>query len=75
MARPRCLCTEAVVDYIDCYAACTASKSKMFNMLTAPALTFLFLGVVVGLGTAFVWLFWEMEQPTSKARRNGDRGR
>jgi hypothetical protein len=73
MARPRCLCTEAVVDYIDWYAACTASK--MLNMLTAPALTFLFLGVVVGLGTAFVWLFWEMEQPTSKARRNGDRGR
>ena len=44
-------------------------------MLTAPALTFVFLGVVVSLGTAFVWLFWEMEQPTSKARRNGDRGR
>jgi hypothetical protein len=46
----------------------------MLNMLTAPALTFLFLGVVVGLGTAFVWLFWEMEQP-AKPRRNGPRGR
>jgi hypothetical protein len=28
----------------------------------------------VGLGTAFVWMFWEMEQPTSKPRRNGRRG-
>jgi hypothetical protein len=46
----------------------------MLNMLTAPALTLVFLGVVVGLGTAFVWLFWEMEQPTAKPRRNGDRG-
>jgi hypothetical protein len=46
----------------------------MLNMLTAPALTLVFLGVVVGLGTAFVWLFWEMERPTAKPRRNGDRG-
>ena len=30
-------------------------------MLTAPALTLLFLGVVVGLGIAFVWMFWEIE--------------
>jgi hypothetical protein len=45
----------------------------MLNMLTAPALTLLFLTVVVGLGTAFVWMFWEMGQPTSKPRRNGDR--
>ena len=41
-------------------------------MLTAPALTLVFLGVVVGLGTAFVWMFWEIEQSTSKPRRNGD---
>jgi beta-lactam-binding protein with PASTA domain len=46
----------------------------MLKMLTAPALTLVFLAVVVGLGTAFVWVFWEMEQPTSKSRRNGDRG-
>ena len=58
--------------YTPWYAACFASE--MLNMLTAPALTFLFLGVVVGLGTAFVWLFWEMEQP-AKPRRNGPRGR
>jgi hypothetical protein len=46
----------------------------MLNMLTAPALTLVFLAVIVGLGTAFVWMFWEMEQPTSKPPRNGDRG-
>ena len=31
-------------------------------MLTAPDLTLLFLGVVVGLGIAFVWMIWEAEQ-------------
>jgi len=72
MARPRCSCTEAAVDYIGWYAACIALE--MLNMLTAPTLTFLFLCVVVGLGTAFVWLFWEMEQP-AKPRRNGPHGR
>jgi hypothetical protein len=25
-------------------------------------MTLLFLGVVMGLTTAFVWVFWEMEQ-------------
>ena len=46
-------------------------------MLTTPDLTLLFLGVVVGLGTAFVWMLWEMErmskQQVSKPRRNGNR--
>jgi len=46
--------------------------SRMFNMLTAPGLTLLFLGVVVGLGTAFVWMLWEIEQ-ISRPHRNGDR--
>jgi predicted negative regulator of RcsB-dependent stress response len=41
-------------------------------MLTAPALTLLFLGVVVGLGIAFVWMLWEIEQ-RSKPRRHSDR--
>ena len=40
-------------------------------MLTAPDLTLLFLGVVVGLGIAFVWMIWEAEQ--SKPRRNSNR--
>ncbi len=41
-------------------------------MLTIPGLTLVFLGVVVGLGTAFVWMLWEIEQ-MSKPQRNGDR--
>ena len=49
----------------------------MHSMLTTPDLTLLFLGVVVGLGTAFVWMLWEMErmskQQVSKPRRNGNR--
>jgi predicted negative regulator of RcsB-dependent stress response len=44
----------------------------MFDMLTAPGLTMVFLGVVVGLGVAFVWMLWEIEQ-TAKPRRNIDR--
>jgi hypothetical protein len=36
--------------------------SAMFTTLTTPGLTLLFLGVVVGLGAAFVWMFWEIEQ-------------
>jgi hypothetical protein len=55
---------------ISWYAACIASW--MFTMLTAPSLTLLFLGVVVGLGTAFVWMLWEVEQ-MSKPNRNSDR--
>jgi hypothetical protein len=43
----------------------------MLTMLTAPALTLFFLGVVVGLGAAFVWAFWEIEQ-ASKLHRKGD---
>jgi predicted negative regulator of RcsB-dependent stress response len=42
------------------------------TVLTAPGLTLLFLGVVVGLGIAFVWMLWEVEQ-VSKPRRNSDR--
>ena len=40
-------------------------------MLTAPTLTLLFLGVVVALGTAFVWMFWEIQQ-VAKPPRKGD---
>jgi hypothetical protein len=48
----------------------------MLNMLTAPALTLVFMGVIASLGTAFVWMFWEIEQVISKPRRNpgGRRG-
>jgi hypothetical protein len=41
-------------------------------MFTAPALTLLLLGVVVGLGIAVVWMLWEIEQ-RSKTHRNDDR--
>jgi hypothetical protein len=44
----------------------------MFAMLTAPALTLLFLGVVIGLGTALVWMLWEIEH-ASKPQRDSDR--
>ena len=48
-------------------------------MLTAPALTLVFLGVVVSLGTAAVWMLWEFEQtmarPVAKQNRNSDRFR
>ena len=44
----------------------------MLTTLTAPALTFVFLGVVVGLGIAFVWMLWEIEQ-VSKPHRDSDR--
>jgi len=36
-------------------------------MMTIPGLTLVLLGVVVSLGTAFVWVFWEMER-VSRAR-------
>jgi predicted negative regulator of RcsB-dependent stress response len=45
--------------------------STMFTALTAPGLTLLFLGVVIGLGTALVWMIWEIEQ-TSKSHHSSD---
>jgi hypothetical protein len=47
-------------------------REAMLTTLTAPALTFVFLGVVVGLGIAFVWMLWEIEQ-VSKPHRDSDR--
>jgi hypothetical protein len=44
-------------------------------MLTAPTLTLMLLIVVVGLGTAFVWMFWEIEsrrRPMFRPHRKGD---
>jgi predicted negative regulator of RcsB-dependent stress response len=49
-----------------------AASGGMLNMLTAPALTCVFLGVVIGLGAALVWAFWEIEQ-VSKSQRSGKR--
>jgi dolichol kinase len=50
-----------------------AAFEGMLTMLTAPALTLVFLLVVVGLGAAFVWAFWEIEQ-VSKAHRDDRTG-
>ncbi len=44
----------------------------MLATLSAPALTLLFLGVVIGLGAALVWAFWEIEQ-VFKSQRSGNR--
>ena len=44
-------------------------------MLTAPAMTLLFLGVVFGLGAAFMWMFWEIEQEAAPQPRPLRRGR
>ena len=43
----------------------------MVAMLTAPAMTLLLLGVIFGLGSALMWMFWEVEQ--KKQRRNSGR--
>lgn len=71
MARPRRDGIEAVVSRVGWYAVCVASG--MLNVLTAPALTLVFMGVIASLGTALVWMFWEIEQSVSKSRRNGSR--
>lgn len=42
-------------------------------MLTTPALTLVFLGVVVSLGIAFVWMLWEIEPRIAKLHRDSDR--
>lgn len=36
--------------------------------LTAPSLTFLFLAIVLSLGTALVWMLWELEQRAQRQR-------
>lgn len=44
----------------------------MFSLLTAPALTLLLLAVVVGLGIAFVWVFWEIMATGESRYGKGD---
>jgi hypothetical protein len=43
--------------------------SWKLTMLTAPAMTLLFLGVVFSLGAAFMWMFWEVEQMKQRRHR------
>lgn len=41
------------------------------SALTAPELTLVLLGIIVSLGSAFVWAIWEIEQ-ASKSQRYSD---
>ncbi|WP_170323320.1 hypothetical protein [Bradyrhizobium sp. STM 3809] len=41
----------------------------MMNSLTSPELTFVFMGVVVSLGVALVWMAWELEQGARQPAR------
>ena len=43
----------------------------MIATLSAPALTLLFLGVVICLGAALVWALWEIEQVSKPHRKGG----
>ncbi|WP_454626778.1 hypothetical protein [Bradyrhizobium cenepequi] len=45
----------------------------MLNTLTTAAFTFVFLGIVVSLGVAFVLKFWEGERRLAKPQRNRNR--
>jgi hypothetical protein len=49
----------------------SASHRGISNMLTIPALSLLLMCTVVGLGAAFIWMFWEIEQRMSKPQRKG----
>jgi len=46
----------------------------MMTMMTVPQMTLMFLGAVVCLGAAFVWMFWTLQKPPKPAqlpRRSG----
>jgi hypothetical protein len=43
----------------------------MITTMTVPQLTLLFLGTVVCLGAALVWMFWELRKPALLARSRG----
>ena len=41
----------------------------MLDMLTAPALTFVFICIVFSLGIALVWMLWEIEPVITRMQR------
>jgi hypothetical protein len=45
----------------------------MLDMLTAPALTFVFICIVFSLGIALVWMLWEIEPVIARMQRAIDR--
>jgi hypothetical protein len=46
----------------------------MLNTLTTAAFTFVFLGIVVSLGAAFVLMLWEVERQLAKPRNRDPLG-
>ena len=59
--------------FLHCSWSAPCSVQGMLNMLTAPALTFVFMGVVFGLGIALVWMLWEIEPVIARMQRGIDR--
>jgi hypothetical protein len=49
--------------------------SIMFIALTTPGLTLLFLCVIVSLGAAFIWMFWEIEQASKRVLLETEKAR
>ena len=47
----------------------------MTATMTIPQLTLLFLGTVVCLGAALVWMLWELQKPALLARARSRLGR
>jgi hypothetical protein len=41
----------------------------MTTMMTVPQMTLMFLGMVVCLGAALVWMFCELQKPAQLPRR------
>jgi hypothetical protein len=75
IGRPRCIVDRGrFLDAIGWYAVCFGGG--MLSMLTAPDLTLVLLLIIVSLGTAFVWMLWEIErmsrQQATKQRRKLD---
>ena len=46
-------------------------EQMMMTMMTIPQMTLMFLGTVVSLGAALVWMFWELRKPALLARSRG----
>jgi hypothetical protein len=59
--------------FLHCSWSAPCSASGMLNMLTTPALTLVFMGIVFSLGTALVWMLWEIEPVITRMQRGIDR--
>ena len=70
--QPRCFHIEAA-PFLNGGWCVDCNDFEMLNTLTTAAFTFVFLGIVAGLGAAFVLMFWEVERQLAKPQRNRDR--